>query len=91
MRLYGRACWRDYAASQRRRDRARRRERNQHHARGRDSEDRQRAERCHLHEHLLSQGFLTFVASRHNGPLFYNAVKGEARVSAATNPVRRDM
>jgi integrase len=41
-----------------------------------------------LHEHLLSQGFLTFVASRHNGPLFYNAVKGEARVSAATNPVK---
>ena len=41
-----------------------------------------------LHEHLIAQGFLTFVASQHNGPLFYNAVKGEARVSAATNPVK---
>ena len=39
-----------------------------------------------LHEHLIAQGLLTFVASRHNGPLFYNAVKGEPRVSVATNP-----
>jgi integrase len=38
-----------------------------------------------LHEHLIAQGFLTFAASRH-GPLFYNAAKGEPRVSAATNP-----
>src|ERR1700722_14233485 len=39
-----------------------------------------------LHEHLISQCFLTFVASRGNGPLFYNAVKGGPGVSAATNP-----
>jgi integrase len=39
-----------------------------------------------LHEHLISQGFLTFVASRRNGPLFYNAVTDEPRASAATNP-----
>ena len=28
-----------------------------------------------LHEHLIEQGFLAFVASRRNGPLFYNAIK----------------
>ena len=41
-----------------------------------------------LHEHLISQGFLTFVASRRNGPLFYNAANKEPRESAATNPVK---
>jgi integrase len=39
-----------------------------------------------LHEHLIAQGFLAFVASRRNGPLFYNASKGEPRESVATNP-----
>jgi integrase len=39
-----------------------------------------------LHEHLIEQGFLTFVASRHNGPLFYNQSKAELPESAATNP-----
>ncbi len=39
-----------------------------------------------LHEHLISQGFLTFVASRQNGPLFYNQSKAEPSGSAATNP-----
>jgi integrase len=39
-----------------------------------------------LHEHLIAQGFLTFVVSRHYGPLFYNAVKDAARANAATNP-----
>ena len=41
-----------------------------------------------LHEHLIAQGFLTFVASRRNGPLFYNASKGEPRASVATNPTK---
>ena len=40
-----------------------------------------------LHEHLIAQGFLAFVASRrHNGPLFYDRSKAELPVSAATNP-----
>ncbi len=39
-----------------------------------------------LHDHLIAQGFLTFVASRRSGPFFYNAVKGEPRLGAATNP-----
>jgi integrase len=39
-----------------------------------------------LHEHLLEQGFLTFVASHQNGPLFYNQSKAEPSSSAATNP-----
>ena len=41
-----------------------------------------------LHEHLIAPGFLNFVASRRNGPLFYNAVKGEPRVSVATSPTK---
>jgi integrase len=41
-----------------------------------------------LHAHLIEQGFLDFVASRRNGPLFYNAVKGEPRVSVATSPTK---
>jgi len=40
-----------------------------------------------LHEHLIPQGFLAFVASRpHNGPLFYNQSKAELPASVATNP-----
>jgi len=39
-----------------------------------------------LHAHLITQGFLTFAASRGEGPLFYNVVKGPPRVSEATNP-----
>jgi integrase len=39
-----------------------------------------------LHEHLLEQGFLDFVVSRRNGPLFYKQSKAEAPASAATNP-----
>ena len=41
-----------------------------------------------LHEHLIAQGFLTFVASRHNGPLFYNPMRGETRAGVATNPTK---
>ena len=41
-----------------------------------------------LHEDLIAQGFLTFVGSRRNGPLFYNASKGEPRASVATNPTK---
>ena len=41
-----------------------------------------------LHEHLIAQGFLAFVASRRNGPLFYNVSKGEPRVSVATSPTK---
>jgi integrase len=41
-----------------------------------------------LHEHLIAQGFLAYVASRGEGPLFYNAVKGASRVSSATNPIK---
>jgi integrase len=39
-----------------------------------------------LHEHLLEQGFLDFVVSRRNGPLFYKQSKAEATASVATNP-----
>ena len=39
-----------------------------------------------LHEHLIEQGFLDFVASRRNGALFYNQSKAELPESAATNP-----
>jgi integrase len=39
-----------------------------------------------LHGHLIAQGFLTFAASRGEGPLFYNVAKGTPRVSEATNP-----
>ena len=39
-----------------------------------------------LHEHLLEQGFLDFVASRRKGPLFYNPSNAEPPESAATNP-----
>jgi integrase len=39
-----------------------------------------------LHEHLIEQGFLDFVASRQNGPLFYNHSKVELSEGAATNP-----
>jgi integrase len=39
-----------------------------------------------LHEHLIAQGFLAFVASRQNGPLFYNQPKAEPHESAVTNP-----
>ncbi len=39
-----------------------------------------------LHEHLIAQGFLTFVKSRGKGPLFYNEVKGPPRKSVASNP-----
>jgi integrase len=39
-----------------------------------------------LHEHLIEQGFLAFVASRQNGPLFYNQSKVELPEGAATNP-----
>jgi integrase len=39
-----------------------------------------------LHEHLIAQGFLTFVTSRGAGPLFYNVAKGTTRVSEVTNP-----
>jgi integrase len=41
-----------------------------------------------LHAHLIDQGFLDFVASRRNGPLFYNPSKGEPRVSVATSPTK---
>ena len=41
-----------------------------------------------LHEHLIDQGFLDFVASRRNGPLFYNASKDGPRVSVATSPTK---
>jgi len=36
-----------------------------------------------LHEHLLEQGFLDFVVSRRNGPLFYQQSKAEAPASVA--------
>jgi integrase len=39
-----------------------------------------------LHEHILGQGFLDFVVSRRNGPLFYNPSKAEPLARAATNP-----
>lgn len=39
-----------------------------------------------IHEHLIAQGFLTFIASLGKGPLFYNVAKGEPRVRVATNP-----
>jgi integrase len=39
-----------------------------------------------LHEHLVAQGFLTYAASRGEGPLFYNAEKGLPRATEATNP-----
>ena len=39
-----------------------------------------------IHEHLIAEGFLTFVASRGKGPLFNNVAKGPLRVSVATNP-----
>jgi hypothetical protein len=41
-----------------------------------------------LHAHLIDQGFLDFVASHRNGPLFYNASNGEPRVSVATSPTK---
>jgi integrase len=41
-----------------------------------------------LHEHLIAQGFLDFVASRRTGPLFYNAPQGEPRASVATKPTK---
>jgi integrase len=42
-----------------------------------------------LHEHLIEQGFLDFVASRRsNGPLFYNQPEAEQPVRVATNPRR---
>jgi integrase len=40
-----------------------------------------------LHEHIVAQGFLEFVASR-KGALFYNAVVGEISDDDATNPIR---
>jgi integrase len=41
-----------------------------------------------LHKHLIAQGFLTFAASRGNGPLFYKQAKGTPRASVPTNPVK---
>jgi integrase len=41
-----------------------------------------------LHAHLIDQGFRDFIVSRRKGPLFYDAVKGEPRVSVATNPTK---
>jgi integrase len=39
-----------------------------------------------LHEHLLEQGFLDFVASRRKDPLFYNRSNAELPGDATTNP-----
>jgi integrase len=43
-----------------------------------------------LHDHLIEQGFLDFVAKRGKGPLFYNPERaGEATQDDPTNPKRR--
>jgi integrase len=39
-----------------------------------------------LHSHLIEQGFLSFVASKGKGPLFYNQPKHSSTVGSATNP-----
>jgi len=41
-----------------------------------------------LHEHIIAQGFLDFVASRANGPLFYNGDRNGDADSDPTNPKR---
>ena len=41
-----------------------------------------------LHEHIIAQGFLDFVASRANGPLFYNGDSNGDADSDPTNPKR---
>ena len=42
-----------------------------------------------LHEHVLAQGFLAFVASIGNGPLFYEAPSKEPGAGDPTNPRKR--
>jgi integrase len=41
-----------------------------------------------IHEHLIAQGFLHFVQSRGNGPLFYNPESGPRGDIDPTNPRR---
>lgn len=39
-----------------------------------------------LHSNLIKQGFLSFVASKGKGPLFYNPPKHPSKSGSATNP-----
>ena len=41
-----------------------------------------------IHEHLVAQGFLNFVAGKGHGPLFYNPVASSAGNIDPTNPKR---
>ncbi len=41
-----------------------------------------------LHAHLIEQGFLSFVASKGKGPLFYNQPKQKVNPGTSTNPTK---